>query len=78
MGTLQLALGQGDGLAAASMVRTLGQPQICKILNRICNLLINVLPEWEYKDQTPKMTAEQDSNFLSLKGLSTRVVGQPG
>lgn len=53
--TLRSTSGRRHGLAVVSALQTPGQPPICKLLlNRVCSLLINVLPEWAYKDQNTK------------------------
>lgn len=66
--TLCSTSGQGDGLAAASTVRTLGQPQICKILNRVC-LFINKCSSWMgIQRSNPKNDSRARQQLLEPEG----------
>lgn len=49
--TLHPILGRRHGLANSSMVQIPGQLHVCKILNRVYNLLIHILPEQESQNQ---------------------------
>lgn len=65
-----LSVGRGGVLVIASVAQVPGQPQLCKILlNRLYSSLINVLPEWGYKDQEGRKEGHaQEFSFSSLEG----------